>query len=280
MHNYYKPLYFIKYASKSKGFFLSIVCCLITQTSLADEYKSNKYTEYDIDYSYSFLNFYNPDIHESPSIDKIILNSSSDTQEQKNDQIQAAQNLSQDLNPVNTTSLEAISNNNFQDINNPSSIAGIDLVAQKIKSIDFNFNNLVFKKSIINEETQTNDFSSTDKSKSDNIRLLEAINRNTKSVAGFLQKGMASWYGKAFHGKKTASGNKFNMYAYTAAHRTLPLGSYVKVTNPSNKKTAIVKITDRGPYAHSRVIDLSFAAAKSLDMLNRGTANVQVEKLD
>jgi rare lipoprotein A (peptidoglycan hydrolase) len=91
------------------------------------------------------------------------------------------------------------------------------------------------------------------------------------------QIGIASWYGAHWHGKKTASGDHFNMYDHTAAHKSLPLGTIAKVTNLENGKETIVKINDRGPYKKGRIIDLSHAAAKSIGMLKDGTAKVKVE---
>ncbi len=88
--------------------------------------------------------------------------------------------------------------------------------------------------------------------------------------------GMASWYGKTFHGRTTASGRKFNMHEMTAAHTTLPTGTQVKVTNLANGRSAIVVITDRGPFVKGRIIDLSWAAADYLGFVNNGTARVRV----
>lgn len=99
------------------------------------------------------------------------------------------------------------------------------------------------------------------------------------NIGDFEQKGRASWYGRMFHGRKTASGEKFNMNAMTAAHRTLPLASWVRVTNEANHKTVVVKINDRGPYVRGRVIDLSYAAAAALDMRGVGTQKVKIEGL-
>lgn len=89
--------------------------------------------------------------------------------------------------------------------------------------------------------------------------------------------GEASWYGPGFHGKKTASGEIFNQKEMTAAHPSLPMGTEVKVTNLDNGEKIKVKINDRGPYAKDRIIDLSHAAAKKLDMENEGTAEVKIE---
>lgn len=101
-----------------------------------------------------------------------------------------------------------------------------------------------------------------------------------KSVhSGFFQSGVASWYGPGFHGKKTASGEVYNMYDLTAAHSTLPLNTVVKVTNLSNKREVTVRVNDRGPFVGDRVIDLSLAAATKLDMVKPGTVPVQVTVL-
>ncbi len=88
--------------------------------------------------------------------------------------------------------------------------------------------------------------------------------------------GMASWYGGKFHGRKTASGQRYDMNAYTAAHTTLPMGTQVRVTNIANGRSVIVTINDRGPFAHRRIIDLSRAAAKYLGFISQGTARVRV----
>jgi rare lipoprotein A len=90
-----------------------------------------------------------------------------------------------------------------------------------------------------------------------------------------VQSGVASWYGGRFHGRRTASGSRFNQYGLTAAHRSLPFGSMVRVTNQRNHRSCIVKITDRGPYAHGRVIDLSKGAAQAIGM--SGVARVSLE---
>lgn len=100
------------------------------------------------------------------------------------------------------------------------------------------------------------------------------------SLAGkkaYTEEGLASWYGKKFQGKKTASGEKFDMHKLTAAHRTLPFGTRVKVTRIDNGKNVVVKINDRGPFVEGRIIDLSKAAAKKLDMINTGVARVRIK---
>ena len=92
-------------------------------------------------------------------------------------------------------------------------------------------------------------------------------------------RGIASWYGPNFHGKKTSNGEYYNMYGLTAAHKTLPMNTMVKVTNLENGKSAVVRINDRGPFVKNRIIDLSYAAAKKIDMISKGTALVEIEVL-
>ncbi len=96
------------------------------------------------------------------------------------------------------------------------------------------------------------------------------------TIPDLVQRGIASWYGKKFHGKKTASGEIYNMYKRTAAHKTLPFGTYVLVRNLRNNKTTIVKINDRGPFVKNRIIDLSYRAAKDIGMIGPGTAPVEI----
>ena len=91
--------------------------------------------------------------------------------------------------------------------------------------------------------------------------------------------GIASWYGKKFHGRRTALGETYDMYSMTAAHKTLPLPSYVRVRNLANNRSVVVRVNDRGPFLHKRLIDLSYVAAYKLDMLKTGTANVEVVAL-
>ena len=99
----------------------------------------------------------------------------------------------------------------------------------------------------------------------------------TKVSSSFSQTGNASWYGNGFHGRKTASGERYNMNALTAAHRTLPLGTMVRVTNTRNGKSVNVRVNDRGPFHGNRVLDLSRAAASQLGFIHSGTAPVRIE---
>ncbi|NIV18674.1 MAG: septal ring lytic transglycosylase RlpA family protein [Woeseiaceae bacterium] len=96
---------------------------------------------------------------------------------------------------------------------------------------------------------------------------------------GYRERGVASWYGKKFHGNLTSMRETYDMYAMTAAHKTLPLPSYVRVRNLSNGKNVVVRVNDRGPFVHNRVIDLSYAAALKLDMVKDGTSLVEVEAI-
>jgi rare lipoprotein A len=96
---------------------------------------------------------------------------------------------------------------------------------------------------------------------------------------GFSERGMASWYGRDFHGKKTSNGEIYDMHAMTAAHKTLPMGTRVRVVNESNGREAVVRINDRGPFVRGRIIDLSYAAARTLGVVGPGTASVRIEAL-
>ncbi|MBL8382110.1 MAG: septal ring lytic transglycosylase RlpA family protein [Burkholderiales bacterium] len=99
------------------------------------------------------------------------------------------------------------------------------------------------------------------------------------SAGGFRQRGIGSWYGRKFHGQRTSSGEPYDMYAMTAAHPTLPLPSYVRVTNPANGRSVIVRVNDRGPFHSDRVIDLSYTAALKLGYANQGSALVEIERV-
>jgi rare lipoprotein A len=99
------------------------------------------------------------------------------------------------------------------------------------------------------------------------------------TAEGYVERGVASWYGPGFHAASTSNGERYDMYAMTAAHKTLPLPSYVQVTNLANGKHVIVRVNDRGPFKDGRIIDLSYSAAAKLDMINAGTAFVEVRAL-
>ncbi len=98
-------------------------------------------------------------------------------------------------------------------------------------------------------------------------------------AAGYVERGIASWYGPGFHEASTSNGERYDMYAMTAAHKTLPLPTYVQVTNLKNGKSIVVRVNDRGPFKDGRIIDLSYTAASKLDILRDGTAFVEVRAL-
>lgn len=112
------------------------------------------------------------------------------------------------------------------------------------------------------------------------LTILTCCTRIELPASGKIQTGTASWYGKPFHGKTTSNREIFNMYELTAAHLTLPFNTMVMVTNLDNGKSVIVRINDRGPFVKDRVIDLSYAAAKLLDMIHSGVAPVKLEVLN
>lgn len=107
--------------------------------------------------------------------------------------------------------------------------------------------------------------------------MFSSCTRIKYTEPGYIQTGKASWYGPGFHGKKTSSREIYDMHDMTAAHRTLPFGTYVIVTNLNNEKTVMVKINDRGPFVEGRVIDLSYAAASALGMVEPGVIPVRIE---
>ena len=100
------------------------------------------------------------------------------------------------------------------------------------------------------------------------------------SSKNYKESGLASWYGTKFHGNATSSGEPYDLYGMTAAHRTLPLPTYARITNTRNGKSVVVKINDRGPFHSNRLIDLSYAAARKLGIYGHGTGHVTVEAID
>ncbi|WP_370582934.1 septal ring lytic transglycosylase RlpA family protein [Pontibacter rufus] len=108
------------------------------------------------------------------------------------------------------------------------------------------------------------------------IGLSQPVSAQTEGT----QKGKASWYGSKYHGRKTSSGERYDKHAMTAAHKTLPFGTKVKVTNLANNETVIVRINDRGPFVGNRIIDVSEAAARKLEIRGQGTGLVKIEVLD
>ena len=107
-----------------------------------------------------------------------------------------------------------------------------------------------------------------------------SISQPNIEAGNAFQRGTASWYGPGFHGRKTASGERFNSYDITAAHRSLPFGTRLKVTNETNGRSVVVRVNDRGPFAHRRIIDLAKGPAQALGLTNAGTAYVSLQRLD
>lgn len=101
-----------------------------------------------------------------------------------------------------------------------------------------------------------------------------------KTASGFRQTGVASWYGTKFHGRRTSSGERYDMYAMTAAHKTLPIPAYVEVRNLDNGRKIVVRVNDRGPFVNNRIIDLSYVAAKKLGITANGTGRVEIRAID
>ena len=121
---------------------------------------------------------------------------------------------------------------------------------------------------------------STAHANNDNPRdSLDRLIKKTERYIGTIQMGRASWYGPGFHGRKTASGERFNQYAMTAAHRTLPMGCLVEVTNKATGKTVVVKINDRGPFHGNRVLDLSKGAAQQIGLVKSGVGQIELKVL-
>lgn len=104
--------------------------------------------------------------------------------------------------------------------------------------------------------------------------------RVKKSAKGHKERGLASWYGPGFHSERTSSGEPYDMYAMTAAHKTLPIPTYLRVTNLENGRSVVVRVNDRGPFVRGRIIDLSYTAAWKLDMIKTGTARVEIRTVE
>jgi rare lipoprotein A len=120
------------------------------------------------------------------------------------------------------------------------------------------------------------------RSKRGNPRFYTVLGRRyfvLETAEGYVERGVASWYGPGFHAATTSNGERYDMYAMTAAHKTLPLPAYVQVTNLRNGRSVVVRVNDRGPFKDGRVIDLSYTAASRLDMLKDGTTFVEVRAL-
>jgi len=172
------------------------------------------------------------------------------------------------------------------------SLNNSDRVKSRYSNVE-SLNDLIDQKNITEEESSIEDAINGDlarkvKLKNDKYQgyykvgkpyKIYGITYTPKNFANLEQTGVASWYGDAFHGKKTANGEIYNKGDMTAAHRTLPMPSLVKVTNLANNKHVIVRVSDRGPFAKNRIIDLSQRAAEVLEYKNKGVTAVKVELL-
>jgi len=121
------------------------------------------------------------------------------------------------------------------------------------------------------------------KSKQGNMKSYEVFGKRyhvMESSRGFRQKGIASWYGRKFHGRKTSNGETYDMYAMSAAHKELPLPTYLEVRNLKNGRKVVVRVNDRGPFHENRIIDLSYTAASKLDIVRAGTGLVEIRAID
>jgi len=122
-----------------------------------------------------------------------------------------------------------------------------------------------------------------ERSKYGNPESYEVFGKRYEVLAdarGFKERGHASWYGKKFHGRRTSSGEKYDMFAMSAAHKTLPIPTFARVTNLSNGKSVVVRVNDRGPFHDGRIVDLSYTAASKLDLITHGSAEVELEVVD
>ena len=111
-------------------------------------------------------------------------------------------------------------------------------------------------------------------------KIIKKTKKKSFNTDRTIYKGIASYYGPKFHGKLTANGEVFDMYGVTAAHKEIPLNTVARVTNLENNKSLILRINDRGPYIDGRILDCSYGAAKKLDFLDQGTANVKIEVIE
>lgn len=129
-------------------------------------------------------------------------------------------------------------------------------------------------------KTTDPDVTASNYSQDSNLSVLDRLSSvASDTVRKFKQTGIASWYGHQFNGRKTANGDRFDMNALTAAHRSLPLSCFIRVTNKDNGKSVVVKVNDRGPYAGNRILDLSYGAAQQLGIVSKGMGNVTIERV-
>ncbi|WP_410209305.1 septal ring lytic transglycosylase RlpA family protein [Aquirhabdus sp.] len=177
----------------------------------------------------------------------------------------ASNALSRDSKTVNATTLALATTPTLATTRDTTSSDNVAVAANA---------NTVVKVTNIDSSSDDND------QRSDNISVLDRLSSVANdTVRKFKQTGIASWYGHQFNGRKTATGERFDMNAMTAAHRSLPLACFIRVTNKDNGKSVIVKVNDRGPYSGNRILDLSYGAAEKLGIVNKGMGNVTIERV-
>ena len=134
--------------------------------------------------------------------------------------------------------------------------------------------------SSVTSKTTDSDLSTSNNDQDSSSSVLDRLSTvASNTVRKFKQTGIASWYGHQFNGRKTANGERFDMNALTAAHRSLPLSCFIRVTNKDNGKSIVVKVNDRGPYSGNRILDLSYGAAQQLGIVSKGMGNVTIERV-
>lgn len=166
--------------------------------------------------------------------------------------------------PIKSTPLDLPESDVAQPSNNPPAQSGTSTAASP---------------KTITAQDDTQVYRQEPKSKTGNPPYYDVLGQRyyvLDSAEGYSERGIASWYGTKFHGKRTSSGETYNMYALSAAHKTLPIPTYVRVTHLGNQRSLIVRVNDRGPFHKGRIIDLSYAAAKKLGIDQQGTAFVEV----
>ncbi|AXI03076.1 septal ring lytic transglycosylase RlpA family protein [Aquirhabdus parva] len=177
----------------------------------------------------------------------------------------ASNALSRDSKTVNATTLALATTPTLATTRDTTSSDNVAVAANA---------NTVVKVTNIDSSSDDND------QRSDNLSVLDRLSSVANdTVRKFKQTGIASWYGHQFNGRKTATGERFDMNAMTAAHRSLPLACFIRVTNKDNGKSVIVKVNDRGPYSGNRILDLSYGAAEKLGIVNKGMGNVTIERV-
>ncbi len=176
----------------------------------------------------------------------------------------ASNALSRDSKTVNATTLALATTPTLATRDTTTSSDNVSVAANA---------NTVVKVMSIDSSDDTNQ-------RSENMSVLDRLSSVANdTVRKFKQTGIASWYGHQFNGRKTANGERFDMNAMTAAHRSLPLACFIRVTNKDNGKSVVVKVNDRGPYSGNRILDLSYGAAQKLGIVNQGMGNVTIERV-